>query len=37
MQGSEQDFAKCNCVEFMSDGKSVVSGWTDGKIRSFLP
>jgi len=28
---------KCNCVEFMSDGKSIVSGWTDGKIRAFLP
>jgi WD40 repeat protein len=21
----------------MSDGKSIVSGWSDGKIRSFLP
>lgn len=21
----------------MTDGKSLVSGWTDGKIRSFLP
>ena len=21
----------------MSDGKSIISGWTDGKIRSFLP
>ena len=37
MQGSEYDFAKANCVEFMPDGKSVVSGWTDGKIRAFLP
>ena len=21
----------------MADGKSIVSGWTDGKVRSFLP
>ena len=37
MQGTDQDFTKCNCVEFMADGKSIISGWTDGKIRSFLP
>lgn len=37
MQGSEYDFAKANCLEFMPDGKSIISGWTDGKIRSFLP
>lgn len=37
MQGSEYDFAKANCVDFMPDGKSIVSGWTDGKIRAFLP
>ena len=28
---------ECNCVNFMSDGKSILSGWSDGKIRSFLP
>lgn len=28
---------ECFAVEFMSDGKSIVSGWSDGKIRSFLP
>jgi WD40 repeat protein len=27
----------CNCVNFMSDGKSILSGWSDGKIRAFLP
>jgi cilia- and flagella-associated protein 52 len=37
MQGSELDFARSNCVEFMPDGKSIVSGWTDGKIRCFTP
>lgn len=21
----------------MADGKSIVSGWTDGKVRAFLP
>lgn len=21
----------------MSDGKSIISGWSDGKIRAFLP
>jgi len=34
---NEYDTAFCNCVELMADGKSIVSGWTDGKIRSFLP
>ena len=37
MQGSEMDFTQSNCVEFTSDGKSIVSGWTDGKVRAFLP
>ena len=31
------DFAASNCVDFMPDGKSIISGWTDGKIRCFLP
>jgi len=28
---------ECFCVAFMNDGKSIVSGWNDGKIRAFLP
>ena len=28
---------ECFAVHFMSDGKSIVSGWSDGKIRAFLP
>lgn len=28
---------ECNSVVFMSDGKSILSGWSDGKIRAFLP
>lgn len=27
----------CLCVAFMPDGKSIVSGWDDGKIRAFKP
>lgn len=26
-----------HCVTFMNDGKSILSGWNDGKIRAFLP
>ena len=33
----ESDFTSCNCVSFMPDGKSLISGWTDGKIRAYLP
>lgn len=28
---------ECFCLGFMRDGKSVYSGWHDGKIRTFLP
>lgn len=28
---------ECNCVCFSPDGKSIVSGWQDGKIRAFGP
>jgi WD40 repeat protein len=28
---------ECFCINFMKDGKSIVSGWNDGKIRAFLP
>ena len=27
----------CNCLEFASDGKSIITGWTDGKVRAFTP
>lgn len=27
----------CFCVFFSHDGKAVLSGWNDGKIRAFLP
>ena len=28
---------ECFCLGFMVDGKSIYSGWHDGKIRAFLP
>ena len=28
---------ECHCVTFTRDGKSIVSGWGDGKIRAFYP
>ena len=28
---------ECNCVSFSADGKSIISGWSDGKIRAFGP
>jgi WD40 repeat protein len=28
---------ECYCLEFMPDGRSIVSGWSDGKVRAFLP
>lgn len=28
---------ECNCVAFMNDGKSILGGWNDGKIRAFFP
>uniref|UniRef100_A0A8C4XH24 Cilia- and flagella-associated protein 52 n=1 Tax=Erpetoichthys calabaricus TaxID=27687 RepID=A0A8C4XH24_ERPCA len=27
----------CNAIQFMHDGKSIVSAWNDGKIRAFTP
>jgi WD40 repeat protein len=27
----------CHAVQFMEDGKSILSGWSDGKIRAFMP
>uniref|UniRef100_A0A7S0ILU1 Cilia- and flagella-associated protein 52 n=1 Tax=Calcidiscus leptoporus TaxID=127549 RepID=A0A7S0ILU1_9EUKA len=28
---------ECNCIVFPSDGTAILSGWSDGKIRSFGP
>lgn len=28
---------ECNCVCFTRDGKTILSGWDDGKIRAFYP
>jgi len=27
----------CNCIVFSNDGKAILSGWSDGKIRAFGP
>ena len=27
----------CNCIAFMPDGRSIISGWSDSKIRAFAP
>lgn len=28
---------ECYCIDFMPDGRSIISGWADGKVRAFLP
>jgi len=28
---------ECFCLDFMRDGRSIMSGWSDGKVRAFLP
>lgn len=28
---------ECYTVKFMANGKSILSGWSDGKVRAFLP
>lgn len=28
---------ECHCLDFMNNGGSIISGWSDGKIRAFLP
>jgi len=28
---------ECNCIQFTKDGASIVSGWSDGKVRAFGP
>jgi len=37
LQEHEGQSPFCNCLEFMPDGKSIITGWTDGKIRAFTP
>ncbi|XP_067914795.1 cilia- and flagella-associated protein 52 isoform X2 [Heterodontus francisci] len=27
----------CNAIEFMHDGRSIISAWNDGRIRAFTP
>ena len=29
--------AQANCIVFSKDGKSIISGWSDGCIRCFTP
>lgn len=33
----EYQHATSNCIEFMPDGKSIITGWSDGKVRAFTP
>jgi len=28
---------ECNCLAFSKDGKAILSGWSDGKVRAFGP
>jgi WD40 repeat protein len=28
---------ECHCIGFMRDGHSIISGWSDGKLRAFMP
>jgi len=28
---------ECYCLDFMPNGSSIISGWSDGKVRIFLP
>mmetsp|Transcript_50806 Transcript_50806/g.114214 ORF Transcript_50806/g.114214 Transcript_50806/m.114214 type:complete len:618 (+) Transcript_50806:103-1956(+) len=28
---------ECFCLDFMRDGRSIISGWSDGKVRAFMP
>jgi WD40 repeat protein len=28
---------ECNTIAFLNNGKNIISGWNDGKIRAFLP
>ena len=37
MSEADGSLPSCNCLEFMADGKSIMTGWTDGRIRAYLP
>jgi len=28
---------ECCCMDFMPDGRAILSGWSDGRLRAFLP
>lgn len=28
---------ECHCLDFTRDGRSILTGWSDGKVRAFLP
>ena len=28
---------ECHCLQIAPDGKSIISGWSDGKVRAFFP
>lgn len=36
-QDNDYSNAHCNQVELTADGKTILSAWSDGKIRAFLP
>lgn len=37
LESELEGLQNANCLEFMADGKSLVTGWSDGKIRAFTP
>lgn len=37
IQSEVEGLQNANCIEFMADGKSIVTGWSDGKVRAFTP
>ena len=37
LESEVEGLTTANCIEFMADGKSIVTGWSDGKVRAFLP
>lgn len=37
LESEVEGLQNANCIEFMADGKSIVTGWNDGKVRAFTP